>query len=150
MTDVKAETVRTDELIKILSQNESNPLKALKEVTPYMDLPPLADHLKVLFEARGFAEAEVFEWIALERTMGYRIMSGTRNPSRNVLLRIAFVLSLSLEETQYLLNVGGKAALYPRVRRDALLVYGIAHQLTMPRMDEILLEADERSLYVRA
>lgn len=83
----------------------------------------------------------------LSKSYGYQILRGERTPGRDVLLRTALALRLSLRETQRLLAVGGCGALYPRVRRDAAVVFALNQQMTLLETEELLASLPERSLY---
>ncbi len=58
----------------------------------------------------------------------YKIANRKLNPGRNVLLRIAFALHLSLAETQVLLKAGQKAQLSASKSRDLIIMDGIIHE----------------------
>lgn len=54
------------------------------------------------------------------------ITSGRRNPTRDVLLRVAIAIGATVEETRYLLQYAGYAPLYVRRKRDVIIWYGIS------------------------
>ena len=58
------------------------------------------------------------------------------------------MLRLSLKETQRLLAVGGCGALYPRVRRDAAVIFALNQHMTLLETEELLSSLPERSLYI--
>ena len=74
-------------------------------------------------------------------------MRGERVPGRDILLRTALALGLSLKETQRLLAVGGCGALYPRVRRDAAVIFALNQKMSLLQAEELLSSLPERSLY---
>ena len=55
----------------------------------------------------------------------YQIFDGKRSAGRDVMLRIAFGMQLSVEDTQRLLTLSGNSSLYPKIRRDAALIYAL-------------------------
>ncbi len=63
-----------------------------------------------------------------------------------MLLRIVFVLGLSLEETQRLLVVAQRGVLYPRVRRDSALIFMLQHGYTLSEADDVLRTIHEQPL----
>ena len=90
------------------------------------------------------------EWMTaadVRKSYGYQILRGERVPGRDILLRTALVLGLSLKETQRLLAVGGCGALYPRVRRDAAVIFALNQKMTLLQAEELLSSLPERSLY---
>ena len=58
-------------------------------------------------------------------------------------------LGLSLKETQRLLAVGGCGALYPRVRRDAAVIFALNQKMSLLQAEELLSSLPERSLFAR-
>ena len=77
----------------------------------------------------------------------HQVFSGRRNPSRSRLLCLCFGLNASLEETQELLKQCGFAQLYPKDRRDAIILYGIIwskRQAVCGKWGDAVLTAGER------
>ena len=70
----------------------------------------------------------------------YKIFNGTRKPSRQILLTIAFGLKLSLEETQLLLRVSKLALLDSRDKRDSIIIYALVNHLSVFQTDDLLAE----------
>ena len=68
-------------------------------------------------------------------------------PGRDILLRTALVLQLSLQETQRLLALGDCGALYPKVRRDAAVIFALNHKMTLLETEELLVSLSEASLF---
>ena len=69
-----------------------------------------------------------------------------RIPTRKILLQCAFLLSLDLSDTQRLLDIGQKPRLYPRVRYDAAIIYGLEEKMTLEEMNSFLDEIGEEVL----
>lgn len=59
----------------------------------------------------------------------------------------ALGLSASLEETQELLRLCGLAELYPKVRRDAIIIYGLLHGMDLFAVNDRLFSEDEETLF---
>ena len=105
---------------------------------------------RLLREILEKAEMSVPEWIAgadISKSYGYQVLRGERTPGRDILLRTALVVQLSLKETQRLLAVGGCGALYPKVRRDAAVIFALNHKMTLWETEELISSLPERSLY---
>ena len=83
----------------------------------------------------------------VSKSYGYQNLRGERVPGRDILLRTALSLGLSLKEAQRLLAVGGCGALYPRVRRDAAVIFALNQKMTLLQAEELLASLPERSLY---
>ena len=77
----------------------------------------------------------------------HQIFAGRRNPSRSRMLCLCFGLSASLKETQELLRLCGLAELYPKVRRDAIIIYGLLHGMDLFAVNDRLFSEDEETLF---
>lgn len=67
-------------------------------------------------------------------------MDGKQRPEQDVLLRMAFALELTGEETQQLLKAGHRAQLTASRPRDIAVIFGLQNGLTLDEMDGILME----------
>lgn len=103
--------------------------------------------LRDLLEQAGISAPEWMAASNISKSYGYQILRGERTPGRDILLRTALALRLSLKETQRLLAVGGCGALYPRVRRDAAMIFALNQNMTLLETEELLASLPERSLY---
>ena len=74
------------------------------------------------------------------------MFAGRRNPSRDRLLCICIGLCVTLEEAQRMLTQGGYAQLYPRTKRDAIISYGIVHQMPLGEINDKLFDEGEKTL----
>ena len=94
--------------------------------------------LKQACEKRNMLPAQAIERSQIERTYGHQLFNGTRRPSRDKVLQLALGLGLSVDETQRLLRAAGKSPLYPRLKRDAVILYGIGKKLPILTVQENL------------
>ena len=146
-TNKSADTPRrsTEELLRIETQGRSltGTLKALSK-----DLQPrsFAEELAVFMECRGLNPARLAEKALLSRSFVYQLCGGQRAPGRDIILRLALVLGLSVDETQALLRSAQRGALYPRVRRDAVIVFALSRHMSLHDTDEQLILAGETPL----
>ena len=77
----------------------------------------------------------------------HQIFAGRRNPSRNRLLCLCYGLEASVEETQELLKLCGMAQLYPKLKRDAIIYYGLLHKLSLFEINDKLFDENEETLF---
>ncbi len=104
-------------------------------------------YLYRLMTARNLKPKDVVTESGLERSYFYHILSGKKLPLRNVVLRISLCIGASYQETNKLLLLASQGALYPRVRRDAALIYCIEHKYTMSEANDFLKSLGETALY---
>lgn len=106
----------------------------------------LAEYLQRLLDEKGLERVDVVRKAGLNSTFGYQIFTGTRHPSRNKLLQIAFAMGLNLKETNRLLQAGDANELYCKNRRDAVIIFCIQHAQTLQQTDEELYRFGEETI----
>lgn len=82
----------------------------------------------------------------LNQTFAYQIFAGTRRPSRDKLIQLAFGFGLGAVDTCELLERGGVSALLPRCRRDVVIAFCLEHGLDLDTCDDLLWEQREQTL----
>ena len=95
-------------------------------------------YLLSLCAEKGQVPEHVILRADIDRSYGHQLFNGTRRPSRDKVIQLAFGLELSLPECQRLLQVAGKSPLYPRLRRDAVILYCLSHGKTVLEAREML------------
>lgn len=133
----------TSELFRRLRGRESGRNLLIQKEKP----TTCSQLLLELLERAGLSAPEWMTAADVSKSYGYQILRGERVPGRDILLRTALSLGLSLKETQRLLAVGGCGALYPRVRRDAAVIFALNQKMTLLQAEELLSSLPERSLY---
>ena len=76
----------------------------------------------------------------------HQVFSGRRTPSRNRLLCLCFGLGASVEEAQDLLRHARLAPLYSRDRRDAIVIFGLSHGISLDEINDKLYAEDADTL----
>ena len=135
----------TDELLEILDKT--------KNIKQYLDnnddeyiSTTISEHLNTLLKERNLKKADVIKKSGINNVYAYQIFSGIKHPSRDRLLQLALAMGLTTEQTQRLLKIGGSAALYPRIKRDSVIIYSLNNNISVFDCDEILYELGEKTL----
>lgn len=140
-----ANRVSTQELLLILQEAETvDPL--LDELSPQLSAATFPDQMFRYMEERGLTVSKLSEMAMLSRSFMYQLCSGDRAPGRDIVLRLALVLELTVDETQQLLRTAQKGILYPRVRRDAIVIFCLNRKKGVCEADELLTSHGEPSL----
>ena len=104
----------------------------------------LADYLSQMLEEHGVNKNEVIKLADIDTVYAYQIFQGKKQkPSRDKLIRLALAWPLTVDETKKLLYYGQAGTLYPRVRRDAYLMYAIHNGFSVLETDRYLFEHGE-------
>ena len=126
----------TQELLNRLRDRDGEDTAFLRD--PDFACPSAAIYMAGLLAERGMTAKEAIQALGLDRSYGYQLFNGTRRPTRTVLIRLAVLLGLDLAGTNRLLQIGGKAPLYPRVREDAAVIFCLEKRLPLEKLDALL------------
>ena len=107
----------------------------------------VAELLNHLFEKKSISKAALAKQAGMSEIYLHQIFAGRRTPSRNRLLCLCYGLEASIEETQELLRLCGMAELYPKLKRDAIIYYGLLHKLDLFVINDKLFDEDEETLF---
>ena len=135
----------TQELLKIL-KNSASIETYLEHEAKHFSSMPLPEYLEMLLEKHGIKKSQCIEDANLQRNYGYQIFSGERTPSRDKVIALCFAMHLTLEEVHALLCSTGYPDLYPKNRRDSVLIFGITKGLSLLETNELLYETGENIL----
>ena len=111
----------TDELMQILHHRQ-NADAFLQENQQELLHQTLSEFLQKCLQEKGLQKAEAIRHADLDRVYGYQIFDGKHTPGRDKLIRLAFGMKLTVEETQRLLKIAQVSPLYPRIERDVLIL----------------------------
>lgn len=128
----------TEEMLRLLERSRTL-TSALQALDGDMDAPDFTQCLSRYMRERGMNATQLGEAALLSRSFAYQLCSGERRPSRDIILRLALVLELSVDQTQALLRTAQRGALYPRVTRDAVIIFALRSHMGILATDEQLL-----------
>ncbi|MGN0604355.1 MAG: helix-turn-helix domain-containing protein [Oscillospiraceae bacterium] len=103
MTQAQKE-ISTDELFLML-ENSKNLSEDFTELSGQMNAPEFHKYLSALISEREIDASKLGVMALLSRSFTYQICAGDRTPNRDIIIRIAIVLGLSVDETQRLLKL---------------------------------------------
>ena len=139
-------TQSSEELLDILKSAASFE-QGREELKEYQITETLSETLNMLAKEQKARLTDVMIRSGLKKAYFYSLFSGTRdNPSRDVLIQLAFGFGMSFEEVQVFLRNRGAAQLYPRILRDGVIIYCFQRGLSLMECDELLMENGEALL----
>ena len=141
--------MRTEKLTEDLLKR----LLAASSLEEYLDQDEtfdlkLCDYLNQLLDERdGMKRADVMRASKLNSTVVYDIFSDKSLPGRDHAIMLAFGLGCNLDETQRILRLAGVSLLWPKNRRDAIIIWCIEQGCTLDECDEELWRLEEATLF---
>ncbi len=134
--NLQSELTQCDSLSAFLQNNENS-----------FNMDSAQECLKDMLDRSGISKATLARNSGMSEIYVHQILSGRRTPSRGRLICLCYGLGATLEEAQELLKLYGLAQLYPRSRRDAILIYGLMHGVSVQEINDRLFAEDEETLY---
>lgn len=123
--------IKTDDLGEFLSNYAEE-----------FSIPPFHEFITKTCQEKHLIPEQVINKSAIERTYGHQLFNGTRKPSRDKALQLAFGMELTLDETEYLLIVAKKSQLYAKIKRDAAIIYCLNNKLDIYETQSLLESLD--------
>lgn len=131
--DLRQELMESADLDRFLCENEGS-----------FEAEECGVMLERLLESRGYSKAELARRAGMSTVYLYQILSGRRKPSRDRLICLCFGLGCSLDMAQELLKKNGFLGLYPKNRRDAIILYSLSKGSTLQETnDKLFLEKED-------
>ncbi len=134
--NMQQELMSTPDLDRFLSENQDNFLSG-----------NILELLNDLFQKRNISKAALAKQSGMSEVYLHQVFAGRRSPSRNRLICLCFGLSATLEETQELLKQCALAQLYPKSKRDAIIMYGLVNGISLFDVNDKLFSEGEETLY---
>ena len=130
--------------MQTITQKLLEGLKNADDIKTFLDLheqeflsQTLTDYLNELMTDKNITVAKIAKSSGIGEYV-YKIFSGERRATRDVLISVAFGMELSIEETQLLLRIAKFAVLDSRERRDSVIIYALSHDMTVFECDDLL------------
>ncbi len=135
----------TDEMMENLlkSNNIEEYIKENREA--FVDLT-VSQFLSEYIKSRKLTKSHVIKDAEISEIFGFQVLSGTRNPSRNTLLSLCIAMKMSLDEAQTALKIAQYAPLYPKHKRDSIIILGIANGKGVCEINNELYDNGEETL----
>lgn len=135
----------TDELLKQLRSSRS--VKELSEYTNSLSeqngYASLAEYLHAYLHTHNMQESELIRASQIQRNYAYQILNGTKNPGRDKVLALCLAAQMSYDETQRALCLADLGKLYPRRKKDSIIIFALEKKLSVQQTNELLYEEGE-------
>ena len=112
----------------------------MKSNAEEMKFMPFSEYITELCKKQGEVPEHIIKRANIERSFGHQIFRGSRNPSRDTVLQLAFGFGADVDMAQELLKYARMSALYPRVKRDTAIIYCLHNHFSVVEAQRILHE----------
>ncbi|MBR2952794.1 MAG: XRE family transcriptional regulator [Clostridia bacterium] len=135
----------TEELMKNLLK-ANNIEEYVKENEEYFVDLSISQFLSDYITAKNLKKSAIIKDAEISEIFGFQVFSGTRNPSRNTLLSLCIAMKMTFNEVQASLKIGEFAPLYPKSKRDSIIILGIKNNKSVCEINNDLYDNNEETL----
>ena len=132
-------TLSTEELLKTIFKLDDIK-KALESDKEDFIFSEFNEYISKLSEEKNESHEKIIARANLERSYGHKLFAGTRKPSRDTVIQLAFGFEADVELAQEMLKVAGKSPLYPRIKRDVVIIYCLYNHVSFEKTQIYLSE----------
>ncbi|MDR2599342.1 MAG: helix-turn-helix transcriptional regulator [Oscillospiraceae bacterium] len=104
-------------------------------------VPKFNEYISDLCKQKKLSHEQVIKKSDIARTYGHQLFNGTRKPARDRVIQLAFGFGMNYEETQKLLTIARKSTLYPKIKRDAIIIFALKHEFDINAIQTALYDA---------
>ena len=122
--------ITTDELLALLFKERNLEQFLQRNESAYLTAS-FSDYLNTWCKKHVEVPEQVIRRANLEKSYGHQLFSGKRNPSRDTVLQLAFAMDADLPQAQEMLRIARRSPLYPRIKRDAVLIYCLHNHISL-------------------
>lgn len=106
----------------------------------------IKDFWEAAIEKSGYSKSNIINKSDFSYCYFYDVINGRKIPGRDKIIRLILTMHLSVDECQEALRISGRPALYPRIRRDAIILFAISNGYSIYQLSELLADAGEEPL----
>ena len=133
----EANQISTDELLRLLFKERSLENILQRTESAYLHIT-FADYLSDWCRDHQEVPEQIIRRANLEKSYGHQLFSGKRKPSRDTVIQLAFALHAYVAEAQEMLKITRKSLLYPRIKRDTVIIYCLHNHVSLVDTEIIL------------
>ena len=107
----------------------------------------LSQYLCDLLEEKHLKKSDVIRKGELNESYAYQMFSGVKStPSKDKLICLSIGMDLSVDETNSLLKLAGLSPLYPRIKRDSIIIINMNNKKSVVEINVELYNEGEETL----
>lgn len=106
----------------------------------------IKDFWETAIEKSGYSKSNIINKSDFSYCYFYDVINGRKIPGRDKIIRLILTMHLSMDECQEALRISGRSALYPRIKRDAIILFAISNGYSIYQLAELLQNAGEEPL----
>jgi len=102
--------------------------------------PVFTEYITALCEEKKITPESVIKKSDIERTYGHKLFNGSRNPTRDRVIQLAFGFGMNYDEAQRFLAISQESALYAKIKRDAVIIFALKNNYNIEAVQSALFD----------
>lgn len=136
----------TNKLFKMIKANPDNFLDGIDQKKLKSSKSLFTSYFYNMLDEKGKTIKELVLNTNISQSHIYQIASGIKGVGRNNAILISAAMNMNLEQTQKFLELSNNSMLYPKVRRDAIIICCIEFGMSATEINEKLEEKNEEGI----
>lgn len=136
----------TSELMRELETDGMSLEEYLENNPDTIESADLKKQWHYLIEKSNLSSFDIINRSEFAYAYYYEVVGGKKIPSRDKVIRLILAMHAELDDCQKTLRICGLSELYPRIRRDSIIIYAVNHKLTVYELNELLFIQKENEL----
>ncbi len=129
--------ISTDELLKLLFKERNLERFLQRNESVYLNTS-FSDYISSWCKTHQEVPEHLIRRANLEKSFGHQLFTGKRKPSRDTVIQMAFAMGADVPQTQEMLKIARKSLLYPRIKRDTVVIYCLHNHISLLDAEIIL------------
>lgn len=137
---------KTEDLLNCLNKTEKSYDDYLSENGDCFIEGTPGEFWENLIKKQDLKKVDIINRANMGYTYFFDIIKEKKTPSRDVIIKMIIAMKGSLDECQEILRLYGWASLYPKIKRDSIIIFAINHGFGVMQTDELLSKNGEALL----
>lgn len=136
----------TDNLLNELNHEKCNIEKYLQSNPESFVFDSINEFWENAISRSGLSKSNIINKADFSYCYFYDVINGRKIPGKDKIIRLILTMNLSVDDCQEALRLSGRSSLYPRIKRDSIIIYAINQGLTVYQTSELLIKCGEDAL----
>lgn len=136
----------TTELLRELKRQSCSLPDYLSNHKENFVVEDIKDFWEEIITKKNYSKSNIINKSDFSYCYFYDVINGRKMPTKDKVVRLSLAMKMNIDECQQALKISGRSALYPKVRRDSVLIYAIEKHLTVAQCNDLLAQHGEDEL----
>lgn len=99
-----------------------------------------------LLDKTDYSKSDIINKSEFNYRYFYDVINGRKIPTSDKVIRLSLAMKIGIDQCQHALQLSGKAQLYPKIRRDSIILYALKNNWPVVKCNNTLIKYGEEPL----